>query len=56
MSALMSDVVGGALTPSVTNAACNAAGKLAAMVKMEMQFGVPRRAANTLRLTSADAR
>jgi hypothetical protein len=38
MSSMMSDVIRGALTPDVTNAACNAAGKLLKMVELEYKF------------------
>lgn len=38
MSALMSDVIRGALSPEVTNAACNAGGKLLKMVELEHKY------------------
>lgn len=38
MSALMSDVIDGTLTPSVANAACNAGGKLLKVVEMQYRF------------------
>jgi hypothetical protein len=38
MSALMTDVIRGALSPEVTNAACNAGGKLLKMVELEFKF------------------
>lgn len=39
MSALMSDLVGGRVSPMVGNAACNAGGKLLKVVEMQMKFG-----------------
>lgn len=38
MSALMSDVISGAVTASVTNAACNAGGKMLKMVDLEYKY------------------
>ena len=38
MSALMSDVISGAVTPNVTNAACNAGGKMLKMVDLEYKY------------------
>ena len=38
MSALMTDVIRGSLSPEVTNAACNAGGKLLKMVELEYKF------------------
>lgn len=39
MSALISDVVTGAIAPNTANAACNAAGKLIRIVELEMRHG-----------------
>lgn len=39
MSALMSDLIEGKLTPAVGNAACNAAGKLLKIVEMNQRYG-----------------
>ena len=39
MSALMSDVIDGRVTPSVANAACNAGGKLLKVVEMSYKYG-----------------
>lgn len=39
MSALMSDVIEGRVTPQVANAACNAGGKLLKVVEMQYQYG-----------------
>lgn len=39
MSALMSDVIDGRLTPSVSNAAVNAGGKLLKVVEMQYKYG-----------------
>jgi hypothetical protein len=38
MSALVTDVIRGSLTPEVTNAACNASGKLIKMVELEYKY------------------
>lgn len=47
MSAIMSDVISGRLTPNMTNAACNAGGKLLKMVELEQKYATnperPRR-------------
>ena len=39
MSAMMSDVVTGRLTPEVCNATCNAGGKLLKVVEMTYKYG-----------------
>ena len=39
MSALMSDVISGAVTPDIANAACNAGGKLLKVVEMQFKYG-----------------
>lgn len=39
MSALMSDIIDGRVTPSVGNAACNAGGKLLKVVEMQYKYG-----------------
>lgn len=39
MSALMSDIIAGRVTPSVGNAACNAGGKLLKVVEMQYRYG-----------------
>jgi hypothetical protein len=39
MSAMMSDVISGAITPAVGNAACNAGGKLLKVVEMAHKYG-----------------
>lgn len=39
MSALMSDIIAGRVTPAVGNAACNAGGKLLKIVEMQYKFG-----------------
>lgn len=39
MSALMSDVIEGRVTPQVSNAAVNAGGKLLKVVEMSMKYG-----------------
>lgn len=39
MSALMSDLIEGRLTPAIGNATCNAAGKLLKIVEMNQRYG-----------------
>jgi hypothetical protein len=39
MVALMSDIIGGRISPKVGNAACNAGGKLLKVVEMQHQYG-----------------
>lgn len=39
MSALMSDLIDGRVTPAVGNAACNAGGKLLKVVEMQYKYG-----------------
>jgi hypothetical protein len=39
MSALMSDLIEGRVTPSVGNATCNAGGKLLKVVEMQFKYG-----------------
>lgn len=41
MSALMSDVILGKVSPGVANAACNAGGKLLKVVEMQYRYGAP---------------
>lgn len=49
MSALMSDVISGAVTANVTNAACNAGGKMLKMVELEYKYATkPSRVHPTL--------
>ena len=49
MSAIMSDVIAGRLTPNMTNAACNAGGKLLKMVDLEYKYGTdPERKHGTI--------
>jgi hypothetical protein len=40
MSALMSDLITGAMTPDVGNATCNAGGKLLKVVEMQHKYGI----------------
>jgi hypothetical protein len=42
MSALMSDLIDGRLTPSVGNAVCNAGGKLLKVVEMQQRWGTQK--------------
>ncbi len=45
----MSDVIAGRLTPNMTNAACNAGGKLLKMVDLEYKYGTdPERSPGVL--------
>lgn len=47
----MSDVIRGALTPEVTNAACNAGGKLLKMVELEYKYATdPERRSRRLQV------
>ena len=39
MSALMSDLIDGRVTPNVGNATCNAGGKLLKVVEMQYKYG-----------------
>jgi len=39
MSALMSDLIDGRVTPSIGNATCNAGGKLLKVVEMQYRYG-----------------
>ena len=39
MSAMMSDLLEGKVTPRVANATCNAGGKLLKIVEMQLRFG-----------------
>lgn len=39
MSALMTDLVTGAITPEIGNATCNAGGKLLKIVEMQHKYG-----------------
>jgi len=41
MSALMSDLIAGRVTPQVGNAVCNAGGKLLKVVEMKYKYGTP---------------
>lgn len=53
MSALMSDLVEGRVTPQVGNATCNAGGKLLKIVEMEYKFGTSGKDGKTKTLTLA---
>lgn len=39
MSALMSDLIEGRISPGVANAVCNAGGKMLKVVEMQMKYG-----------------
>jgi len=49
----MSDVISGAVTASVTNAACNAGGKMLKMVELEYKYATRPKAATNPVLTIA---
>ena len=55
MSALMSDLIEGRVTPAIGNATCNAGGKLLKVVEMQFKYGTRNGGAKsnerTLRLT-----
>ena len=54
MSSVMSDVIAGRITPNITNAACNAGGKLLKMVDLEYKYGTdPERGKGSRTLTIA---
>src|SRR5882672_5565040 len=54
MSSVMSDVIAGRVTASITNAACNAGGKLLKMVDLEYKYGTdPERGKGTRTLSIA---
>ena len=53
MSALMSDVIEGNLTPIVANATVNAGGKLLKVVEMQYKYGSPKTSAQPMTLTLA---
>lgn len=53
MSALMTDLIEGAIAPGVGNATCNAGGKLLKVVELQCKYGIPvgNGAARVLQLT-----
>jgi hypothetical protein len=55
MSALMSDIIEGRVTPNVGNATCNAGGKLLKVVEMQYKYGTdgPGTGEKVLRLTDS---
>lgn len=55
MSALMSDLIEGAITPIVANATVNAGGKLLKVVEMQYRYGSPKES-KPLSLTLAPGR
>jgi hypothetical protein len=48
MSALMSDVIEGRVTPQVANATCNAGGRLLRIVDLQYRYGTARGSKRTL--------
>lgn len=56
MSALMSDVIDGSITPVVSNAAVNAGGKLLKVVEMKYKYGSATTESKPLTLTLAPGR
>lgn len=53
MSAMMSDLIEGKITPGVGNAACNAGGKLLKVVELEAKYGQSGSGTGTKTLTLA---
>lgn len=53
MSALMSDLIDGSVTPAVGNAAVNAGGKLLKVVEMRLKYGTQHGDDKLLQLTPA---
>lgn len=51
MSALMSDVIEGTVTPAVANAAINAGGKMLKSVELQMRYGNITNGEKVLQLT-----
>lgn len=43
MSALMSDLIEGAITPQIGNAVCNAGGKLLKVAELSIKYGIKDR-------------
>lgn len=56
MSALMSDIIAGRVTPSIGNAACNAGSKLLKVVEMQFKYGTNGIGQGEKELTLAPAR
>lgn len=56
MSALMTDLIEGNLTPAMGNATCNAGGKLLKVVELQLKYGTqsPKSNSRVLELTPAD--
>lgn len=56
MSSLMSDLIEGAISPQVGNAACNAGSKLLRVVELQYKYGIalPGHSAKTLSLVSGE--
>ena len=54
MSALMSDLIEGSVTPAVGNAAVNAGGKLLKVVEMRLKYGTQHGEDKLLLLTSTE--
>ena len=52
MSGLMSDVIEGKVSPQISNAACNAGGKLLKVVEMQYRYGGAKNRHKTLALSS----
>jgi len=55
MSAMMTDLIEGSITPAVGNAACNAGGKLLKVVEMQYKYGTQSPSSNVriLELTAS---
>ena len=54
MSALMTDTIKGTLSPEVTNAVCNAGGKLLKMVELEYKYASKPNARGTGLIVAGD--
>lgn len=50
MSALMSDLIAGRVSPGIGNAACNAGGKLLKVVEMQLRYGTQEAGGRVLKL------
>jgi hypothetical protein len=56
MSALMSDVIDGTISPNIANATVNAGGKLLKVVEMQYRYGSPKESSKPMTLTLAPGR
>jgi len=56
MSALMSDLIDGRVTPSIGNATCNAGGKLLKVVELSYRYGTQQGSQKVMILAVEEAR